>query len=240
MTDLVIISGASRGLGAALAEAVPFPAQVIDISRSGNDASDVEHIEADLADPESWPEVGEAITTLVDESNPKRTTFIHAAGALTPIGFAGEVDANRYTQNVLLNSGAGQVLGHHYLNAVAGRNGRHDLVMISSGAATSAYAGWSSYGAAKAAMDQWVRTVGKEQELRGGVNVAAIAPSVVATEMQAEIRNTDERHFPEVERFMALHKNDNLLSPRESARKVWQIIENGFENGAVLDIRDLS
>lgn len=238
MTDLLIITGASRGLGAALAATAPFSGRTIDVSRSGSEADDVEHLEADLAEPRSWAEVGSRIHESFRESPPGRSVFIHAAGVLTPIGFAGEVESDLYTRNVLINSAAGQILGHHYLSAAAGRDGRHQLVMITSGAATSAYEGWSSYGAGKAALDQWVRTAGTEQGLRGGVEVYAIAPGVVATEMQAEIREMPEKDFPRVERFRELHRNENLISPTEAAKKVWQIVEDGAENGSVLDIRD--
>ncbi len=54
--NLVFISGASSGIGLALAKAVPFEARIIDISRSG--APGFEHFEADLADPNSWASVG--------------------------------------------------------------------------------------------------------------------------------------------------------------------------------------
>ncbi len=166
--------------------------------------------------------------------------LIHAAGTLTPIGFAGEVDSDAYTSNVLLNSAAGQVIGHHFLGAIHSRSGSFDLVMISSGAASSAYAGWSSYGAGKAALDQWVRNVGAEQRARGGVRVSAIAPGVLATGMQREIRSTSERDFPSVERFHELHDKGDLVEPEVAARQIWGAIENGVETGSVIDIRRLS
>ncbi|MGD2044135.1 MAG: SDR family NAD(P)-dependent oxidoreductase, partial [Acidimicrobiia bacterium] len=182
MSDLVFITGASSGLGRALADTTPFPATVVDISRSGPpEDTAIEHITADLSRPEEWPGVGEEFKRLINELAPGRIVFIHAAGTLTPIGFAGEVDTEAYAANVVLNSAAGQVLGHLLLQAVAGRDASVDLVMISSGAASSVYAGWSSYGAGKAALDQWVRNVGLEQKERGGARVCAIAPGVVAT-----------------------------------------------------------
>lgn len=237
MKDVVIITGASSGLGAALASAVPFPAHVVDVSRSGPSADGIEHIAADLSDPTQWEPVGAEISRLVGEHDPTRVVLIHNAGTLRPIGFVGEVDDTAYRSNVLLNSAAGQVLGHHFLKAVSGRRGRHELVMITSGAATSPYAGWSAYGAGKAALDQWVRSVGLEQKERGGVNVAAVAPGVVDTPMQAEIRRTSPGDFPSVERFHDLHDDGILVSPDDAARRIWDLIESGIESGSVLDIR---
>lgn len=239
MSDLVIISGASSGLGLALARTAPFPATVVDISRSGSPDEDIEHLAADLVDPSSWVAVGEAMRSLVAEHEPDRAVFIHAAGTLTPIGFAGEVDSDAYASNVILNSASGQVLGHLFLEAVNDRDGIFDVVMISSGAASSAYPGWSSYGAGKAALNHWVRNVGAEQRERGGVRVSAIAPGVVATAMQSQIRETSERDFPNVERFHDLHEEGKLAEPDDAASKIWRAIERGIETGSVLDVRDL-
>lgn len=238
MSDLVVITGASSGIGLALARAVPFPAAVVDVSRSGPPDDDIEHLKADLADPSSWGRVRTEMKRLVAEHDPGRAVFIHAAGTLTPIGFAGEVDFEAYAANVVLNSASGQVLGNAFLEAVHGRTGIFDVVMITSGAASSVYPGWSSYGAGKAALDHWVRNVGSEQRERGGVRVSAIAPGVVATDMQSQIREMSERDFPNVERFHELHDEGRLADPDDAARKIWDTIEEGIDTGAVTDIRN--
>lgn len=239
MGNLAMVTGASSGLGLAIAKQVPFDGRVIDISRSGPPANaGIEHQPADLSDPDSWSDVANAIRGWIATEAPGRSVLVHAAGTLAPIGFAGEVDDDQYIDNVLLNSAAGQVLGHAYLSAVAERTGTHDLVMISSGAASSAYPGWSSYGAGKAALEQWVRNVGEEQKLRGGVRVSAIAPGVIDTDMQAQIRSMSEKDFPQVERFENLHAEGDLVSPEDAASKFWGVVESGLETGAVVDLRD--
>jgi benzil reductase ((S)-benzoin forming) len=239
MANLAIVTGASSGLGLAIATRVPFEARVIDISRSGPPTSTgIEHHPADLGDPESWSEVTTAIREWISNEEPERSALVHAAGTLTPMGFAGEVEDDPYMDNVLLNSAAGQVLGHAYLSAVAVRPGTHDLVMISSGAASSTYPGWSSYGAGKAALNQWVRYVGDEQKLRGGVRVSAIAPGVIDTDMQTQIRSMSKKEFPQVERFEKLHAEGDLVSPDDAASKFWRVIETGLETGSVVDLRD--
>lgn len=239
MNDLVVITGASSGLGLALARTVPFSAHVVDVSRSGPPQGEhIHHFPADLSRPPEWARLGGHLETLVTRLDPRRAVLIHAAGTLEPIGFAGEVDDDAYNSNVLLNSAAGQVIGHHFLSTLRDRAGVHDLVMISSGAARSVYPGWSSYGAAKAALEQWVRTVGAEQEIRGGVRVSAITPGVIATAMQRQIRETSEHDFPEVDRFHRLHDEKRLADPEAAARRMWEVIEEGVESGSVLDVRD--
>ncbi|MFA9429437.1 SDR family NAD(P)-dependent oxidoreductase [Egicoccus sp. AB-alg2] len=239
MDHLVVVTGASAGLGAALLAAAPAGAHRVDVSRSGRAPEGGSHLALDLAEPAAWPVFGQAFARLVSERDWDRITVVHNAGTLQPIGFAGEVDTDAYTRNVLLNSAAGQVLGHLVLQAVRDRDARRELLLISSGAATNPRAGWSSYGAAKAAGDQWVRAVGEEQAERGGVRVLSVAPGVVATAMQAHIRATDASDFPGVERFQALHDAGELLDPDDVARRLWDVLDDpDVPTGAVLDLRD--
>ena len=234
---LIWISGASSGIGKALADNVPWDEpRIIDISRRG--APGVEHVEADLSDPASWPTVAESFQRELDGFSGERVVFVHAAGSVQPIGFAGEVDTEEYTRNVLLNSAAGQVLGHAFLAAAKDVDAERYLVMLSSGAASLVGAGWSSYGAGKAALDQWVRDVGAEQDQRGGVHVAAVAPGVVATDMQQQIRETKPEDFPKRDKFVELHESGQLSDPKEAASQVWVLLQSGFENGSVLDVRE--
>ncbi|MFA9445874.1 SDR family NAD(P)-dependent oxidoreductase [Egicoccus sp. AB-alg6-2] len=238
MHTLVVVTGGSAGLGAALLAAAPDAAYRVDVSRSGTAPDGGEHLALDLAEPADWARFDAQIHRLVADRDWDRVTMVHNAGTLEPIGFAGEVDPAAYTRNVLLNSAAPQVLGDAFLRAVAGLEVRRELVLISSGAATNARAGWSSYGAAKAAVDHWVRAVGKEQAQRGGTTVVAVAPGVVATAMQEQIRATADRDFPGVERFRRMHDEGTLLEPDVVAGRLWQLLdEPDVVTGTVTDLR---
>lgn len=237
---LVFVTGGSSGIGAAIARAVPFAkARVLDISRRG--AAGFENLPADLSDPASWPAVAELFSRELRGFDGERAVLIHSAGTLDPIGFAGEVDAEAYRRNVLLNSAAPQILGDAFLRAAGGTRARCDLVMIGSGAAHSVYEGWSAYCAGKAAVDHWVRTAGAEQARRGGrCRVISVAPGVVATAMQEEIRRTPARDFPDLARFEALHRDGALRDPERVAVEIWSLLDRDLGNGAVVDLRDLA
>ena len=240
MAHLVIVTGGSSGLGRALIDTAPPGSDLVDISRSGHGGEHVRHIVADLADPNSWQEAGEAIRAAVVERSWDRITLFHSAGMITPIGFVGETDADEVTTNVLLNSASSQVLGHSYLAAVRGLEGRHELVLISSGAGRRPIAAWATYCAGKAAGDLWVRSVGEEQQLRGGAMVLSVAPGVVGTPMQAEIRATDPHDFPGVQRFRNLHEGGQLQAPEPTAMRLWSLLDQpALVTGSVLDLRDL-
>lgn len=239
-STIVWISGASSGLGRALADTVPWDdARVIDISRSG--AEGVEHLEADLANPTGWQRVAESFLSELGAFDGSRAVFVHCAGTLRPMGFAGEVDPTAYARQVLLNSVSPQVLGDAFIRAVSDREELEShLVMISSGAATSVYEGWSAYGAGKAALDQWVRVAGAERARRGsGCRVVAVAPGVVETPMQEQIRQMDAEDFPQVERFVGLHERGELRTPEDAARGIWGLFDRELDNGSVVDLRDL-
>jgi benzil reductase ((S)-benzoin forming) len=236
----VIVSGASSGIGLALARSVPWPgARVIDVSRRGGPG--LEHFAADLSDPAAWERVAGLFARELRGFAGARAVFVHAAGTLEPIGFAGEVDAAAYRRAVLLGAACPQVLGDAFLRAARTARAPCHLVMIGSGAAHHAYQGWSAYGAGKAAIDQWVRTVGAEQARRGDrVRVLSVAPGVVATAMQEQIRATPVAQFPEVARFVELHRSGQLRDPDEVAREIWALLDRELPNGAVVDLRELS
>jgi benzil reductase ((S)-benzoin forming) len=237
--SLVWISGASSGIGAALATTVPFEgARVIDISRRGGTPG-TEHLAADLAEPATWSRVAADFAERLDGFDGDRLVFVHNAATLTPIGPAGTVDPEAYARNVLLNSAAPQVLGNAFLQAVASLRCEQHLVMLTSGAARTPYPGWSSYSAGKAAIDQWVRTVGMEQRRRDpGCRVVAVAPGVVETAMHVQIRATDDADFPAAPRFRELHRTGALATPEDAARGIWSLFDRDLDNGAVVDLRD--
>jgi len=222
-----------------MARSVPYPgARVIDISRRG--AKGIEHFPADLAEPGEWDRVAELFATEMKGFAGERVVFVHSAGTLDPIGFAGEVDAATYAREVLLNSAAPQVLGDAFLRAAGGTEAPCTLLLITSGAASSVYEGWSAYGAGKAAVDQWARTAGAEQKRRGGrCRVLAVAPGVIETAMQEQIRSMTEENFPVVERFRELHRAGALRDAADAARDLWALVQKDtFPNGAVLDLRE--
>jgi benzil reductase ((S)-benzoin forming) len=239
---LLWITGASSGIGAALVKTSPYPdAHIVDISRSGGTPG-TEHLPADLADSAAWSAVAAHFRVRLTDFGGDHVVLVHAASALVPIGFSGEVDHMAYRTTVVLNAAAPPVLGDAFLNAleVSGFPGTADLVFISSGAAQRPIEGWSAYCAGKAAQEMWVRTVGAEQARRGrGRRLLAIGPGVVATTMQEQIRASDEHDFPDVGRFHRLHEQGQLLDPLDSAERIWAVVRSDAESGAVVDIRDL-
>lgn len=242
MTQLTMITGASSGIGAELAKQAEAAGHVVaTVSRRPGPG---QHLAADLSDPAAWSEVGDWIAELVESESWQRVVFIHNAGTLDPVGFAGEVDSDAYVQNVLLNSASPQVIGDRFI-AIAERAGvTAQFQVISSGAGKRPFLGWSSYCAGKAAADMWVRAAGLERaERNSNVTVVSCGPGVVDTDMQALIRSQDERSFPLVEQFQGMESQ--LASPADVAAKLLALAATDaggsvgsmtLENGAVIDV----
>lgn len=236
--SLVWISGASAGIGAALAATVPYDdAVVVDVSRRGGTPGTV-HLAADLAEPDAWQTVADDFATRLSGYDGDRVVFVHNAGTLEPLAPAAEADPVAYRRNVLLNSAAPQILGQAFLRAVEPLRCAQHLVLLSSGAARTAYENWTGYGAGKAATDHWVRAAGLEQQRRETpCRVISVAPGVVDTAMQRQLR--ESTGFPCADRFRELHANGSLTSPEEAARGIWSLLDRDLDNGSVVDLRDL-
>ena len=112
------------------------------------------------------------------------------------------------------------------------------IVHISSGAARNAYPGWSIYCATKAALDHHARAVALDGDR--ALRICSVAPGVVDTEMQAEIRGTELERFPLRERFDALKRDGQLATPEQSAQKVVDyLLSDAFGDTPTADVRDL-
>lgn len=235
---LVFVTGGSSGIGKALIETLPWPgARVLNLSRRAAPAS--EHVAVDLATPAGWERAAACFERELAGFEGELAVLVQSAGTLTPIRFAGEGELAPYRTNVLLNSAAPQILGDAFLRALSASRARGWLLCIGSGASRNAYEGWSGYCAGKAATDHWVRTAGAEQARRGDrCRILCVAPGIVETPMQAEIRATAERDFPQVERFRELHRDGELRDPLAVARELWALRERKLPNGAVIDLRE--
>ena len=223
---IVWITGATQGIGEALARAVPYSdARVINISRRRH--AELETVVADLTDPASWDVVSRHLAGELTAFEGERAIFIHNANYGGSSGFVGEMDPVEYRRQVLANGAAPLVLGDAFIRAC--RPGYESgLVMISSASAKFAMQGMAVYGAAKAGMEQWVRAVRAERKTRDADPwVVAIRPGFIVTDsMRAQYADGrgDLDSFPggaAVAQAIAEGRGD---SPEECARSIWALL----------------
>jgi benzil reductase ((S)-benzoin forming) len=220
-----LITGASQGLGRALAEAILArpDTQVLGISRHATiEHARYQHQPLDLSDIEAVEHNLSKI--FLPRPDAQSLTLINNAGTLGEIGYVGELPNEHFQFVFDLNVVAPAMLMNTFLSAYGGQTSIPRTVLnISSGAAQRPVDGWAAYCASKAALNALSETAQKEQDLRGsGVRVWALAPGVVDTAMQAHIRTAEAAQFSERERFAGLHAEGQLQSASTVAQQIWR------------------
>lgn len=232
MAKKALVTGDSRGLGAAIVRGLRDSGyQVLGVSRSGSGGSSVR---LDLSDPDAtavWAAGDELGGFLAGASE---VVLVNNAGTVRPIADAGDQGARPIISAVNLNVTAALVL----TDAVLGRRPEGAsvrVVHISSGAGRRPYPGWSVYCATKAALDMHALAVASEEDAL--VRIESIAPGVVDTDMQGEIR--DAHGFRLRDRFVELRDSGELLRPEDAAGRVLaRLASDDFGARVVSDVRD--
>src|SRR6476619_917173 len=235
--NIVWITGATSGIGAALARNCPWPDTEI-ISLSRREHPDFASVYFELTDMASWDAVGEHLTQRLASFRGERALFIHNALFYWGRGYMGEGDHATHVNEFVANCVAAIALGDHFLRAaVPAVDAGVDvgLVQMSSATARVVYPGYAIYGASKAAIEQWVRCVRAEREDRGkGPWVSAIRPGFVDTPAARREAELPLDTHPGVPGIAEAVRTGNMLSADESANLIWGSIPEATKAKPVL------
>jgi benzil reductase ((S)-benzoin forming) len=240
-----IVTGHTRGLGAALAEQlIARNVTVLGLSRSRHATlktrfpAQLEEIELELADTARVAQwiATDALRSFV--SGAQTVLLINNAGMVQPIGPIEGQDAAAIASAVSLNVATPLMLASALAAAAVDASDRR-IVHISSGAARNAYPGWSIYCATKAALDHHARAVALDANR--ALRICSLAPGVIDTDMQAEIRGSGEDQFPMRTRFEELKRNGQLSTPEQcAAQLIDYALGDTFGQTPVADIREIA
>jgi benzil reductase ((S)-benzoin forming) len=238
-----IITGASRGLGKALAEEVlqQPDTKVVGVSRHATirheryhhqplDLSDMLAVQNNLF--KVFPPCPDAASI----------TLINNAGVLGEVNYLGALPNEHFEFVFDVNVIAPAMLMNTFLATYQQLAIPRTILNISSGAAQRPVDGWGAYCASKAALDSLSAVAQKEQDLRGtGIRIRSLAPGVLDTDMQEHIRSIGPKQFSEAERFADLKQSGSLLRPFDAAVRIveWLQQPSRPDEAVTLRISDL-
>jgi benzil reductase ((S)-benzoin forming) len=118
--------------------------------------------------------------------------------------------------------------------------GQRRVLQISSGLGRFAMASVGSYCAIKAGLDNFSASVALDQQQLGpaGAKIVSLAPGVIATDMQAQLRAADAAGFPDKDKFLGMHASGALDTPAQAAAKVMAFLaRDDFGRTVIADVR---
>lgn len=247
---LYILTGASRGMGLAMAEQLLKAGNsLLCISRHTNPDLDkfaqqegVPLIQwtHDLADGVG---ASERLKTWLQNLNPSQlasVSLINNAGVIPPILPLGQSRPADLAQALRVGLEAPMALCAAFLGATSHWSIPRKVLNISSGLGRFAMASQAGYCAAKAGMDHFTRCMAFDEALHAhGAKVCSLAPGVIDTDMQVQLRGASGESFPDQSKFLQLKAQGQLSSPAQAATQVLRYLAKpDYGDKPVADVRD--
>ncbi|TND08664.1 MAG: short-chain alcohol dehydrogenase/reductase [Bacteroidetes bacterium] len=238
--NIYYITGTSRGLGKALAEGLlrDSASHVTGLARNNSIVHErYKHVEIDLADPQQVMDF-----QFGEHPGAASITLINNAGAVGPVKYAGKMTDANIARLYQVNLIAPSLLINAFIRSYTDHAATKNIINVSSGAGKNPIDGWSVYCATKAGIDMFSRTVNEELNLSGSKNfrIWSVAPGIVDTAMQEEIRNSDPGNFSRLSQFISYHSSSQLAQPDEVAKKYFRILESPSTfTEVVISVKDI-
>lgn len=219
MSKVIVVTGTSRGIGKSIVENIlklEPNAHVIGIARTSEDLEKLKikygehfsYVHGDITDEANQ----DKLLKLALKGHNKIDSIIANAGVLAPVANVSHFNAKEWKSHFDVNFFSIVSLTSKALPWIEKANG--SIIFVSSGASVKPYYGWSCYCAAKAAINSYAMSIASEDK---EVRTIAVAPGVVDTQMQVDIRDKfgPKGMTPDsLKRFTDL-KDDNQLLPPE-------------------------
>ncbi|MDX8355057.1 SDR family oxidoreductase [Cognatiyoonia sp. IB215182] len=189
----VLVTGASRGIGAAAARAfADAGANVALVARSTDAIAEIAGEIGDQAlaipcDVSRHTEVEMAVAATANTFG-GLDVLINNAGAIDPIGHLVETDPEAWGRVIDINL-KGVMYGMRAAMPGMIAQGHGTIINISSGAAHGPVEGWTAYCSSKAGAYMLTRAADKEAREKG-LRILGLSPGTVATQMQRDIKES--------------------------------------------------
>ena len=246
---LYILTGASRGMGLAMAEQLLQAGHtLLCISRHAHPALSNQATQTgatltqwtqDLADGQV---ASERLQTWLQSQNPHdhaSVNLINNAGVIPPILALSQSKPADLAQSLRVGLEAPMQLCAAFLGATQAWPMPRKVLNISSGLGRYPMASQAGYCAAKAGMDHFTRCMALDEALQAnGAKVCSLAPGVIDTDMQVQMRGAAGEAFPDQSKFLQLKAQGQLSSPAQAASMVLGFLARpDFGREPVADVR---
>lgn len=252
-STLLIITGSSRGLGEALArQSLEAGHQVIGIARGRSEALErvaherglaLQQWQADLAQPLVIAQhLGDWLKT--QSTDWRAATLINNAGVVTTPGPVDGDTLESLSNALRVGLEATVLLSAAFLNATRHWTVERKILNISSGLGRRAMAGSAVYCAAKAGMDNLSGAMALDEAHKASkgepaARVVSLAPGIIDTDMQVQLRSADAAQFPDVDKFASFKRDGQLVSAEDTAARVLTFLaRNDFGQQVLADVRN--
>jgi NAD(P)-dependent dehydrogenase (short-subunit alcohol dehydrogenase family) len=250
MTQLTILTGASRGMGLAMAEQLCTPNHtLLCISRGSSDAlqalakkygTTLLQWQADLAHPQAVADKLSAWLKTLAGQPVENAALINNAGVIGHLGTFEQASTQSVQEALAINLTSPMLLTQVFLQATRAWPVKRKVLQISSGLGRRAMAASALYCASKAGLDHFSRCVALDEALLSNpARIVSLAPGVIDTDMQTDLRAGNPSGFPDQANFIHLKDSGSLTSPADAAAKVLGFLARGdFGSNVVADVRD--
>ncbi len=244
---LYILTGGSRGMGLAMARQLLRPGNtLVSIARNANPelaapaGATLEQWTLDLSQGAQAAERLRAWLAAQPAGRFASATLINNAGVIPRITPLSDSDPADLAHALRVGLEAPMQLTAAFLGATGGWTVPRKVLNISSGLGRRAMASQAAYCAAKAGMDHFTRCVALDEAAKPhGAQVCSLAPGVIDTDMQIQLRGADPAAFPDVQNFANLKTGGMLTSPADAAARVLAWLQRpDFGTNPVADVRE--
>lgn len=247
----IIITGHSKGLGAGIAtQLLNSNHHIHGIARTDNkhlqklaaekDCT-ISFYACDLSDTDAiLPVMNDIFKTIKKGSSHDGIYLINNAGVVKPIGPVEKLEQTEIESHLRINLFAPIMLIREFIRHTTDLQIEKRVLSISSGAAVNAYPDMSIYCTGKAGLEMFTKSCAAEQEKeKYPVSLMAVAPGIIDTDMQTDMRAVPEEQFRHKQKFVSLKQNGQLVSPQQAGQQLVDILFSAsFKNGDCIDVRD--
>lgn len=222
---LAVVTGSSRGLGAALADRLR--AEGWHVAGLARTAASPHDIAVDLARPDAIAPAFEAAVNGIAPTQIEELLVVHNAGTVEPIGTTATLDPAAIAAAVHLNLTAGMLLFAAAMARFQSLPVRKVLAQVSSGAALRPHPGLSVYCAAKAGLEHHLRVLAQEQASQPHPFLPVVLdPGAMDTGMQAVLRAAAPQPSGAVADAAQRQQQGALAAPAEVAHTLVAILQS--------------